>query len=890
MELAKRRVFGSFPGNRRLSRRIVARLAVLGVVLSFAGALSAATPEPIVGDRSPTFGRVTVVSHPGRIDTSATAGAATVGYSNTTDIGLFRPGIGVRIADDLFISGAGCGCNLDSFEFTVSGNGNGAGPGFSVDFALYTACPSTGGQMIPGTQGSVALPDDGLHVVTYAYTGDPLTIPISLWMALEFDQANAGWRAGGMPEVGFSADFYDLNSQPGLNCSAAFSPAFYASFAARVLCSVDGPPNVFAPNPPDGAVAPLLNPVLNWNGFASTAGTASTGGAQPQLVNPGNFECGTVGIDDSLKQFQAAVAAGEIPDPATKKLPNVAPRSWFGGPAGGVAGGGIPTVTSDDIFLYEDTSQVLLSNFGFGQLTNLMVDAANDLLAIHGDNFDFIGYFLNFVPDHQIGGAFYQPIFNDVQGIGLGQSNLRNAYGLASTEIEGLVMMWNQINWGTGQFSTTQLVLGQEFEHRFGMFLSPLTGNRPLQGNDASCGRGAHWNFNVDGQASGMEMREWTGSSPATRLGGTLNFNTDIGGVFSYPDLYIMGYVFGSEMDSMASELRYMNNNTNCPSSYSGTISNWTSADIVATNGTRIPNAALAQKHFNTAWVMFHLPGSPPSSFQLSRVVTMLNRWSQMYELSTLGRGTMSNVLAPPEAPGACTATYDVRLGTTNPPTLVTCAEVVEPMCDPGILDSDTEYYWQVTATTADTVRVGPVWSFVTTCPIVGSTPDNCSGDARLPHATNDSADVFGSQSFVLQLDCPIATIGAGDFSLEIDGQPVAGIDTVDVTGSNVVVNLVAPIPPGSWTCIRRNLTQSDSCFGFLPGDVDNNLTSSPSDVVAAMAALDGSNPLPDGSVDSDRNGVQEPADLLRLVEILIGAGELQTWSGSTLSTCPAFP
>ena len=37
------------------------------------------------------------------------------------------------------------------------------------------------------------------------------------------------------------------------------------------------------------------------------------------------------------------------------------------------------------------------------------------------------------------------------------------------------------------------------------MFLPPLADGRSLQGT-AGCGRGSHWNWKVDGQASGMEI------------------------------------------------------------------------------------------------------------------------------------------------------------------------------------------------------------------------------------------------------------------------------------------------------------------------------------------------------------------------------------------------
>ena len=106
-----------------------------------------------------------------------------------------------------------------------------------------------------------------------------------------------------------------------------------------------------------------------------------------------------------------------------------------------------------------------------------------------------------------------------------------------------------------------------------------------------------------------------------------------------------MGFVSGAEMDALSSELRYIENSAFCSSPHNGPISTWSSADIVAANGPRVPDSATAQKHFHTAWVMLHLPGSPPTGSVVGRVVSMLNDWSETWEIDTLGRGSMNNTL-----------------------------------------------------------------------------------------------------------------------------------------------------------------------------------------------------------------------------------------------------
>jgi len=364
--------------------------------------------------------------------------------------------------------------------------------------------------------------------------------------------------------------------------------------------------------------------------------------------------CGYQSPEQVRAAIRAGVAAGEIPDPATSPLPHVRPAAT--GRGGPVLAVNVPTVTTADIFPFEDTASILLTNFSNCQLFNLMTQATNALLAAEGDNFDLVGFFVNFTPNHQIGSAFYLGLENSITGLGQGSFNFRPSLGVAGNNLQGWVMMWNQASWGPND--TAMLVMGQEFEHRFAMFLSPLLDGRPLQGDDAACGRSSHWNWKVDGQGSGMEIREWIGTNPAVLGGdcapGFFDFicsNTDIGrspaglpAVWSFTDLYLMGYVSPAEMDAGNSELRYMDN-SDCNSNYNGTISTFSSADVVAANGARIPDSVASQHDFHTGWIMIHLPGSPPTNSQLNNVVSILNMWSDTWNWSSLQRGTMNNAL-----------------------------------------------------------------------------------------------------------------------------------------------------------------------------------------------------------------------------------------------------
>lgn len=383
---------------------------------------------------------------------------------------------------------------------------------------------------------------------------------------------------------------------------------------------------------------------------------------------PSRMGCGYQSPEQRREVVRRAVMAGEIPDPRT--------YLWTGPMQARIAEVSTravgPTVTSNDLFFYEDSEPVLVGAFTEAQLFDLMTQATNALIAAHGDNYDYVGFYLNYAPSSQIGSAFYAGVFNDATGLGQGVFDDRAASGLNTTKMQGWVMSWNENAWAASD--TTMLVYGQEFEHRWAMFLDPLLDGRALQGDDASCGRSAHWNWKVDGQGSGMEIREWVGNGPAS-LGGTCGtggfnficFNTDVGpspgglgAVWSFVDLYLMGYVSPAEMDAGMAQLRYMN--TGCSSPYNGVISTFNSASIIAANGARTPDFTASQKNFRVGWIVLHLPNNPPNPAQVNNMVAIANRWSATWDWSSLGRGTLDNTIV---------RLFDIALP-ASPPTSLT--------------------------------------------------------------------------------------------------------------------------------------------------------------------------------------------------------------------------
>ena len=314
-------------------------------------------------------------------------------------------------------------------------------------------------------------------------------------------------------------------------------------------------------------------------------------------------------------------------------------------------------MTAAQIHLFEDSNLTLLTDFTAAEFKSLVSLAANDLISTHGDNFDFIGIWLSYAPHHTIGRAVYFAIENDVLGIGeyeTGEGELFNAreqYGIMGDNVEGFVIMWdvNYHNWHPGvgpEAEFTRLAIAHEYEHRFGAFLPDLLDGRQLQGDFSSCGNGGHWNLRTDAQGSCMQVSEWVGENPAVleSYGDNIRWNGDTGRAYSYPDLYLMGYVSPEEMDTESSELRYMDL-SDCSQTYDGPISALSSADVIAAAGPRIPDHTAEDKHYRTGWIMFHLPNDPPTQAELDEAVAILEQSRIDWFANTLGRGSMDHTL-----------------------------------------------------------------------------------------------------------------------------------------------------------------------------------------------------------------------------------------------------
>lgn len=176
---------------------------------------------------------------------------------------------------------------------------------------------------------------------------------------------------------------------------------------------------------------------------------------------------------------------------------------------------------------------------------------------------------------------------------------------------------------------------------------------------------------------------------------------------------------------------------------------------------------------------------------------------------------------------------------------------------------------------------------------IVSATPTNCEVDGRQPHDINNPNPAQGITTIDLMLTAPCnaTNLSASSFSMVVSPVVPTPPTIIDVAGSGnmVTLTLSAPIPPQSWTCISR-AGGNQTCVGLLPGDVDANLITDTADVITAVDALSGTIVQPLIGTDTNRSTVHTAEDLVRILDLLNGAGAFSPHLNSTLPACPSEP
>ncbi len=172
----------------------------------------------------------------------------------------------------------------------------------------------------------------------------------------------------------------------------------------------------------------------------------------------------------------------------------------------------------------------------------------------------------------------------------------------------------------------------------------------------------------------------------------------------------------------------------------------------------------------------------------------------------------------------------------------------------------------------------------------------SCAVDARQPHEPNDGKQALGWNRMVMDLACNAATLpwSLDDFQLTNTSFTQDGLSkslVYDDTRARLSV-VFDPIVPGEWTCIEHLDSRQRWCAGSLPGDADQNRLVTVGDISALINAIN----IPPAfqppiyATDINRSGLTTALDILRLIDLLNGAGDFEPWITRSLPPCPLEP
>lgn len=258
--------------------------------------------------------------------------------------------------------------------------------------------------------------------------------------------------------------------------------------------------------------------------------------------------------------------------------------------------------------------------------------------------------------DSDMGGslAFETTVQNGNRGIGQTLYNSAGSYG-SRGRLQSVVMMGDLGNYPEepralfrGRDYSTLAVVAHEVGHRWLAFISFATGGVE---SEALLGyRKVHWSFFQNSDASVMY-----GNRIAEESGG--RFRTmETWARFSKLDLYLMGFAAPAEVgpillvENASGQDRRGRALTAESFPEAGVVLQGTPRqvlldEIVQAEGPRDPAFEQSQKTFRQAWLLLHVPGSPPPAAEIGKLDAARAAFETYIQDMTLGRAFMSTTL-----------------------------------------------------------------------------------------------------------------------------------------------------------------------------------------------------------------------------------------------------
>jgi subtilase family serine protease/flagellar hook assembly protein FlgD len=280
---------------------------------------------------------------------------------------------------------------------------------------------------------------------------------------------------------------------------------------------------------------------------------------------------------------------------------------------------------------------------------------ARELIATHGDFYDFLVVFTNFEFDRGGAVATYTTVRNDVSGIGVPTFDNGDAFG-SPKRLQGFIDMGPLSQYRSAPFSldprdpdfrTTLGVLAHEIGHRW--LASPRFLADGVLRDDLLGRSGDHWSFLLSSQASFLYGNDWES------LSGGRYWSKSVQSRFSDLDLYLMGFLAPEEVSPLTLLSNPEVDRTRLPElsvELEAVAETVTIEQIIAAEGARLPSHRGSQKDFTIAFVFLTAPDLVPTESDLGGVE--LVRSNFMDAFFSLSRG---RALADPDLHHATTPT-----------------------------------------------------------------------------------------------------------------------------------------------------------------------------------------------------------------------------------------
>lgn len=312
--------------------------------------------------------------------------------------------------------------------------------------------------------------------------------------------------------------------------------------------------------------------------------------------------------------------------------------------------------------------------------TPKMRDLACTVIKSLGDKFDFLTYYSDFRIDNQEAGTPSDgPLGGKVTGIGQVESGLdtyctagrfqwefiqpvyagaiqaeaQPPAGLTDTNSHDVVAYARQL----GERSTDGKMLdynyamsqvGHELGHRWSAFVSAKVGNETIR-----LGDGAHWVQGLQApvafpyqrptEASAMGGGVWQDNFDGTFTQLDDNYYVPATG-YSYLDLYLMGLISAQEVPDffILRNLVPAGRDSQGRPVYKANRTKITIQDVIAAEGSRLPDVYHSQRAFKTGMVVMVEHGKRPSKELLDRANGIRQQWMDYWWRTTGGRSVMT--------------------------------------------------------------------------------------------------------------------------------------------------------------------------------------------------------------------------------------------------------